>query len=70
LGMTLNKLEKIRKANKSLIWKPDERKPLWRHYYRWEDDVKVNVNEKCVRMQTRFSCLRLGSEVSLLWMLV
>jgi hypothetical protein len=28
LGMTLNTQEKIRKANKSLIWKPDGRKPL------------------------------------------
>jgi hypothetical protein len=44
-----------------LVRKPDGKSPLWRPRRRWEDNIKINVQEAECGVWTGLSWLRIGT---------
>jgi hypothetical protein len=42
------------------VGKPDGRRPMVRPRYRWEDNIKINLQEVGCRVWTALSWLRIG----------
>jgi hypothetical protein len=53
-------------ANKSLVGKPDGKRPLVILTNRWEDDIKMGLGEIEFGVWTRFIWLRIWTGVGLL----
>jgi hypothetical protein len=51
----------MRNENKILIRKPEAKRPLWGYRHRWEDNIKMNLREVGVRVQSGFSWLKTRS---------
>jgi hypothetical protein len=54
-------LGETRSAYKILVWKPVETRELLRPRYRFEDNIKVDLEKEFIRLWTEFFCLRENS---------
>jgi len=57
-----------RGVNRILVGKPEGKRPLGRPRRRWEDNIKIDLQEVDVRVWTRPSWLRIGTSDGHMWM--
>jgi hypothetical protein len=48
-----------RDVYRGLVGKPEGKRPLWRHRHRWEDNIKMDIEEEDVGLWTGLSWLRI-----------
>ena len=57
----------IRDVHRFLVGKPEGKSPLWRPRPRWEDNIKMDLQEVGGVVGTGWSWLRLGTGGGRLW---
>jgi hypothetical protein len=53
-------------AYKILVGNPEEKRPLGRHKYSWEDNIKMDIREIGGKVWTEFIWIRIGTSCTLL----
>jgi len=61
LGGTCSTYGERRGIYRFLVGKPEEKRPLGRHRHRWEDDIKMDLQEVEYETWTGSSWLRVGT---------
>jgi len=61
------RMGKDRVVHRVLVGKPEGKMPLWRPRRRWEDNIKMDIQEVGGVMGTRWSWLRIGTGGWHLW---